>query len=395
MTLTKHQQQRRQSVKKPVHRDKFPVVGNPKITPHTQTTRETPGGSAWGSFPRGSQALSYLTQPFGNVFAFRFRRETRGSRELCRTKDIRMVLKILLADDDVAAQNMGKKILAAVGYDVVTVSNGVAAIKRIAEVHPDIVLLDVYMAGYSGVELCKKMKATAELAKMPILLTVGKMEPFSAEQGTKVKADGLIVKPFDVANLITAVEKLVGRSRQPEPAVWRCVNVHEFQVSKEVVADAQPRPEQRPPESPVSEAAVHSQPTPEPSQAYRSAPAAGGKTAQPPFLRQQGGEVCDVCGHVNLKGASACQQCDVPLPSSVMTPRSDREAPAHLASEDIGQMAGAIWHALSTRGERSLAQLKKEVSGRGPLFDWAIGWLAREDNIVITPKNRSFTVRLK
>ena len=143
------------------------------------------------------------------------------------------------------------------------------------------------------------------------------------------------------------------------------------------------------------EAAVHSQPTLEPSEAYRSALAAGGKMAQPPFSRQQGGEVCDVCGHVNLEGASVCEQCDVPLPSSVIAPSGDREAPAHLASEDIGQMAGAIWHALSTRGERSLAQLKKEVSGRGPLFDWAIGWLAREDNIVITPKNRSFTVRLK
>ena len=63
--------------------------------------------------------------------------------------------------------------------------------------------------------------------------------------------------------------------------------------------------------------------------------------------------------------------------------------------EDIGQMAGAIWHTLNTRGERSLAQLKKEVNAKGPVFDWAIGWLAREVKIVITPKNRSFTVRLK
>jgi CheY-like chemotaxis protein len=233
-----------------------------------------------------------------------------------------MALKILLADDNMAAQNMGKKILAAVGCDVVTVSNGMAAIKKIAEVHPDIVLLDVYMAGHSGVELCKKMKATAELAKIPILLTVGKMEPFSAEQGIKVKADGLIVKPFDVANLITVVEKLAGRSRPSEPTSSPCVNVHEFQVSKEVAADAQARPEQRPPESPVFEAAVHSQPTPEPSEAYRSAPAAGGKTAQPPFSRQQGGEVCDVCEHVNREGAFVCEQCDVPLPSSVMAPTS-------------------------------------------------------------------------
>ncbi len=233
-----------------------------------------------------------------------------------------MALKILLADGSMTAQNMGKKILVAVGHEVVTVSNGVAAIKKIAEVHPDIVLLDVYMAGYSGVEVCKKVKATAEMAQMPILLTVGRMEPFCAGEAIKVKADGLITKPFDVKNLITVVEKLAGCLRPPEPAASPCINVHEFQVSKEVAADAQARPEQRPPESPVAKAAVHSQPISGPSQANRSALAARGKTAAPAFSRQQGGEVCDVCGHVNREVAFACQQCDVPLPSSVMAPES-------------------------------------------------------------------------
>ena len=47
--------------------------------------------------------------------------------------------------------------------------------------------------------------------------------------------------------------------------------------------------------------------------------------------------------------------------------------------QDIGQMAGAIWHALNPHGELSLAQLKKLVEGKkGPVFDWAIGWLTRE-----------------
>lgn len=63
--------------------------------------------------------------------------------------------------------------------------------------------------------------------------------------------------------------------------------------------------------------------------------------------------------------------------------------------EEVGTTAGAIWNALNTKGELSLAQLKKEVNGRGPVFDWAIGWLAREDKIVITPEKRSFRVSLK
>ncbi|PYV96398.1 MAG: hypothetical protein DMG89_17695 [Acidobacteria bacterium] len=63
--------------------------------------------------------------------------------------------------------------------------------------------------------------------------------------------------------------------------------------------------------------------------------------------------------------------------------------------EDIGQVAGAIWHALNTHGELSLARLKKLVEGKGPIFDWAVGWLAREGKIIVTAKKRSFSIRLK
>ncbi len=43
----------------------------------------------------------------------------------------------------------------------------------------------------------------------------------------------------------------------------------------------------------------------------------------------------------------------------------------------------------------SLTELKKEVNGKTPIFDWPLGWLAREDKIVLTRKKRSFRVRLK
>jgi Winged helix-turn-helix domain (DUF2582) len=63
--------------------------------------------------------------------------------------------------------------------------------------------------------------------------------------------------------------------------------------------------------------------------------------------------------------------------------------------DEIGTMAGVIWTVLNSKDELSLVQLKKEVRGKSPLFDWAIGWLAREDKIVITPGKRTFRVRLK
>jgi CheY-like chemotaxis protein len=125
--------------------------------------------------------------------------------------------KILLADDSVTAQNMGRKILADAGYDVVTVNNGSAALKRITELKPDLIVLDVYMPGYSGLEVCQRLKDSPETAHIPVLLTVGKLEPFKPEEARRVKADAHIVKPFEASELLTAITKLEDRV-VPQPS---------------------------------------------------------------------------------------------------------------------------------------------------------------------------------
>ncbi len=119
-----------------------------------------------------------------------------------------MARRILLADDSVTAQNMGRRILTDAGYEVVTVNNGSAALKKIAENKPDIIVLDVYMPGYGGLEVCQRVKEAAETSRIPVLLTVGKLEPFRPEEARRVGADAFIVKPFEATELLTALTKL-------------------------------------------------------------------------------------------------------------------------------------------------------------------------------------------
>jgi Winged helix-turn-helix domain (DUF2582) len=64
-------------------------------------------------------------------------------------------------------------------------------------------------------------------------------------------------------------------------------------------------------------------------------------------------------------------------------------------NEEIGTMAGAIWHALEANGETSLAKLKKDLQAASPLFDWAVGWLAREDKIDLWLEKRTVRICLK
>src|SRR6202790_5552085 len=106
---------------------------------------------------------------------------------------------------------MGRKILADAGYDVVTVNNGSAALKRITEIKPDLIVLDVYMPGYSGLEVCQRLKDAAATAHIPVLLTVGKLEPFKPEEARRVRADAHIVKPFEASELLSAITRLEDR----------------------------------------------------------------------------------------------------------------------------------------------------------------------------------------
>ena len=126
-----------------------------------------------------------------------------------------MARRILLADDSVTAQNMGRRILTDAGYEVVTVNNGSAALKKIQEQKPDLIVLDVYMPGYGGLEVCQRVKETT---RIPVLLTVGKLEPFKPDEARRVRADAFIVKPFEASELLSALTKLEDKIvPQPQP----------------------------------------------------------------------------------------------------------------------------------------------------------------------------------
>ena len=63
-------------------------------------------------------------------------------------------------------------------------------------------------------------------------------------------------------------------------------------------------------------------------------------------------------------------------------------------NERIGRVAGSIWRTLEANGPMTLTMLKKEIEAEPSLFDWAIGWLAREDKIELTREKRSVHVCL-
>ncbi len=61
---------------------------------------------------------------------------------------------------------------------------------------------------------------------------------------------------------------------------------------------------------------------------------------------------------------------------------------------EIGEKAGEIWNILNNEGPQTLVQLKKRLGNSNELVNFALGWLAREDKVRITPEKKGFKVQL-
>ncbi len=126
---------------------------------------------------------------------------------------------ILLADDSITIQKIVNLTFSGEGIDVVTVGNGDAALKKIYEIHPDVVLADIFMPGKNGYEVCDVIKNDVAINSTPVVLLVGAFEPFDANEAARVKADGHLTKPFEIKVLISAVNALISRPpEQTEPS---------------------------------------------------------------------------------------------------------------------------------------------------------------------------------
>ncbi len=123
-----------------------------------------------------------------------------------------MARTVLVADDSPTHQRKANGILTGEGLEVVTVSNGVAAIKKLPTVKPLLVLADVSMPGKDGYEVCEFVKNSPNLSHVPVLLIISDLEPYDEQRAARVHADGTIKKPFVQEELVAVVTKLIARA---------------------------------------------------------------------------------------------------------------------------------------------------------------------------------------
>jgi DNA-binding response OmpR family regulator len=101
---------------------------------------------------------------------------------------------VLLVEDDTFVSDIYTMKLTAEGFNVVLASNGMEALKKLEELVPDIILLDVIMPYVSGMEVLHKIKSQENLKKIPVILLTNVSEKEKIEEALGIGADDYLIK---------------------------------------------------------------------------------------------------------------------------------------------------------------------------------------------------------
>jgi DNA-binding response OmpR family regulator len=115
--------------------------------------------------------------------------------------------KLLIVDDSVALLEVMKNILERNGYTVKTLNRTPGIYKEISEFHPDLLILDIYLAGEDGREICKAIRKN--VATKYVCILVFSASPKTLEDYKNYYADDFIEKPFDITNLVEKIKSVL------------------------------------------------------------------------------------------------------------------------------------------------------------------------------------------
>ena len=123
---------------------------------------------------------------------------------------------ILVVEDDPAVQSSLRRRLRFEGYRVETAERGDETLERLAEVCPDLILLDVMLPGLDGLEVAERIRETS---RVPILMLTARRELADKVAGLESGADDYLVKPFAIEELLARIRALLRRAQSPpEPS---------------------------------------------------------------------------------------------------------------------------------------------------------------------------------
>ena len=124
--------------------------------------------------------------------------------------------KILLIEDEEDIAALIKLQAEISGYKLHVEVDGVNGYRAIERELPDLVILDLMLPGENGLDVCRKMKSSAELKNIPVIILSAKGEELDVVLGLELGADDYVPKPFSPKILFSRIKAVLRRGKEPE-----------------------------------------------------------------------------------------------------------------------------------------------------------------------------------
>jgi two-component system chemotaxis response regulator CheY len=119
--------------------------------------------------------------------------------------------KVLVVDDSATVRQQVAQVLTKFGFEVLEAADGQIGVDMInGDGSINVVICDVNMPRLNGIELVIKVKSDQKNAELPILMLTTDGQPSLIKKAKEAGARGWMVKPFNPAQLLAAVQKLAG-----------------------------------------------------------------------------------------------------------------------------------------------------------------------------------------
>jgi DNA-binding response OmpR family regulator len=125
-----------------------------------------------------------------------------------------MSAHILLVEDEVKLARFVELELRSEGYQVTVANDGMTGLTLARELSPDLAILDWMLPGLSGVEICRRLRATGN--SIPVILLTAKDEVTDRVAGLDAGADDYVIKPFSIEELLARIRAHLRRSQEPD-----------------------------------------------------------------------------------------------------------------------------------------------------------------------------------
>src|SRR5947199_357360 len=125
-------------------------------------------------------------------------------------------LTVVVIEDDDDIRSLVAFRLERVGAAVHQASDGESGLAAVAELRPDVVLLDWMMPGMDGLEVCRRLRADPATASLPVVLLTARAREADAERGLAAGADAYIAKPFSQPELLDAIRAALAVRRSAD-----------------------------------------------------------------------------------------------------------------------------------------------------------------------------------